>query len=67
MKDRCESSGLRVLPNEDGRATCPLCEDDWHCLTARGTLREHRRYRNRHLTSDQVLARLVKADDENTR
>lgn len=59
MRNRCEASGLRVRRNSDGRATCPLCGDDWHCLTAAGKLREHGRLSTRELTADQVAKLLA--------
>ena len=37
----CEASGVHVTRNADGRATCPLCGDDWHVLTKGGHLRRH--------------------------
>jgi hypothetical protein len=43
MRDRCEASGLRVKPNADGRGHCPLCGDDWHCLTQDHRLILHQR------------------------
>jgi hypothetical protein len=61
MRDRCEASGMRVRVNDDGRGSCPLCEDDWHVLTKDGRLTLHRRYRNRDWTEEQIAERLARA------
>ena len=57
MRDRCEASGLRVKPNVDGRAHCPLCGDDWHCLTKYGRLRQHQRI---HAATAEQLAMVAR-------
>lgn len=57
MYSRCEASGLRVRRNADGRATCPLCGDDWHCLGKDGRMRPHQRTK-RELTDDEIAALL---------
>ena len=43
MRDKCEASGLRVKPLENGLGHCPLCGDDWHALTSSFALVTHTR------------------------
>jgi hypothetical protein len=64
MRQRCEASGLKVKRDERGHGRCPLCEDNWHCLTPQGRLRAHVRLRNRELTPQEIERRLEAATAE---
>lgn len=59
MKFPCEAAGLIVVPNADGRGTCPLCLTTWHCLTTtKKALRPHTRWRRE---ADPQLIAVVRA------
>lgn len=58
---RCEATGLKVKANADGRATCPLCGDDWHTVTRTGRLAFHTRSAHRDLTPQEIEERLEAA------
>jgi hypothetical protein len=64
MRQRCEASGLKVTRTKSGHGRCPLCEDDWHCLTKDGRLRPHVRLRNQELTPAEIERRLEAASAE---
>lgn len=57
MRFQCEASGLIVVPNADGRGTCPLCLTSWHSLTVvKHALRYHTRWRR---DADPQLIKIV--------
>lgn len=65
MRERCEASGLKVKRDARGHGRCPLCEDDWHCLSKDGRLRAHTRVRARgDLTPAEIERRLELASQE---
>lgn len=64
MRNRCEASGLKVKANADGRATCPLCGDAWHVVTAAGKLRPHARISHRDLSPEEIERILEQAARE---